>query len=181
MSQAVVRLRAESSPAEYLGPAEVTEVTVPELQVRLESGATVRAVMALALPYAPALGDVLLVIGRAERHYVIGVLAGSGRTSLAFQGDVDVAAIGGALNLSGDRGVSLRGPEVSLEADKLTMFGDALVQKFASVVQRVTSLLRVHAGETQTLVDEASVTQAKSAVIQTEKTVTINGREIHLG
>jgi hypothetical protein len=112
---------------------------------------------------------------------VIGVLAGTGRTSLALTGDVDLAAIGGELRLSGDRGVSLRGPDVTIETDRLSMFADALVQKFATVVQRVTSVLRVHAGETQTLVDEASITQAKSAQIQTEKTITINGREIHLG
>ena len=56
-----------------------------------------------------------------------------------------------------------------------------VTQRFESVCQRVSALLRVHAGDAQTLVDRGTVTQAKRAAILTEETVTVNGREIHLG
>ena len=170
------------SEEQYLGPGEVVEAHPDNVRVRLPSSdLEVEARMALAIPYEPKRGDVLLVIGRDRDYYVIGVLAGSGRTLLSFQGDVHLEAVGGELALSGDRGVTVRGPEVSVESERVSMFGDALVQKFASVLQRVTSGFRTHAGEVQTLVDGPSITQANSAAIQTEKSVVINGREIHLG
>jgi hypothetical protein len=133
------------------------------------------------MPYTPAVGDLLLVIGRGAKHYAIGVLHGSGQTALTFQGDVELRSVNGTLSLAGDRGVEVRGPEVSVYTTALRMVARDVTQKFESVVQRVSALLRVHAGEAQTLVDGGSVTQAKRAVILTEETATINGREIHLG
>ena len=169
------------SPGDYLGPAEVTAVSGPTVHVELPDGRVVLAALALALPYEPVPGDVLLVIGRGEAHYVIGVLRGSGRTALAFHGDVELASLDGKVVVTGQRGVELRGPEVEVSAGKLRMVADAVVQRFASVCQRVTELLSVHAGQSHTLVDEGSFAQAKRAVIQTDETVTINGKEIHLG
>lgn len=166
---------------EYLGPAEVTEVRPHELIVSLSEGRSTRAELALALPYAPAVGDVLLVIGKASKYYAIGVLHGSGQTALAFQGDVQLRSMNGKLSLTGDRGVEIRGPELDLNTGTLRMVARDVLQTFASVYQRVSMLLRVHAGETQTLVDQSAFTQAKSATILTEDTVTINGREVHLG
>ena len=133
------------------------------------------------MPYAPVRGDVLLVIGKGATHYAIGVLVGSGRTALSFQGDVDVRAVDGKLGLIGDRGVHIRAPEIGVYTTALQMIARDVTQRFDSVCQRVVSLLRVHAGEAQTLVDGTSASQAKRTVILTEETVTINGREVHLG
>lgn len=166
---------------EYLGPAEVLEARAREAVVLLPGGATARAELAFAMPYAPAVKDVLLVIARGQRYYAIGVLQGSGRTDLSFQGDVELRFINGRLSLSGDLGVDVHGPEVSVYSTALRMIARDVTQKFESVFQRVSTLLRVHAGETQTLVDRGLMTQAKSAAILTEETVTINGREVHLG
>jgi hypothetical protein len=77
--------------------------------------------------------------------------------------------------------VEIRGSELDVQTGALRMVAREVLQKFDSVCQRVSSLLRVHAGETQTLVDEGAFTQAKSATILTEEVVTINGREVHLG
>ena len=166
---------------EYLGPAEVVEARPHEIVVSLPGGATARAEPAFTLPYTPVVDDVLLVIGRGAKHYAIGVLHGAGRTALTFQGDVELRSINGRLSLSGDRGVDVRGPEVDIYAAALRMVARDVTHKFESLCQRVTSLFRVHAGETQTLVDGPAVTQAKRAAILTEETVTINGREVHLG
>jgi hypothetical protein len=166
---------------EYLGPAEVVEVRAHEVLVSLPESGTVAAALAFAMPYAPATGDVLLVIGRGGKHYAIGVMHGAGKTAFTFQGDVDLRSANGKLSLSGDRGVEVRGPEVDIYTTALRMVARDVTHKFDSLCQRVTSLFRIHAGETQTIVDEGSVTQAKRAAILTEETVTINGREVHLG
>jgi Protein of unknown function (DUF3540) len=166
---------------EYLGPASVTEVHPHELVVTLPDGAATRAALALALPYSPVVGDVLLVIGRASKYYAIGVLQGSGETAMVFQGDVQLRSSNGRLTLTGDRGVDIRGAELEIQTGALRMLAREVVQRFDSVCQRVTALIRVHAGETHTFVKEGALTQANSATILTEEAVTINGREIHLG
>jgi hypothetical protein len=182
MSGAAARkIHPLKEPQEYLGPAEVVEVRPHEVVVSLPDGGTASAQLAFAMPYAPAVADVLLVIGKGGQHYAIGVLHGTGTTALAFQGDVELRSVNGRLSLAGDNGVELRGPEVDVYTTALRMVARDVTHKFESLVQRVSSLLRVHAGESQTIVDGASVTQAKRTAILTEETVTINGREIHLG
>jgi Protein of unknown function (DUF3540) len=180
MSNAASRF-IELPQADYLGPADVVEVHAHEVLVTLRGGARVSAELALALPYQPAPGDVLLVTGRAGEHYVIGVLRGTGRTSLAIQGDVEVRAVGGSLDLSGDRGVRIHGPEVQLYAGKLRTVAGAVVEQFTSLCQRVSSLLSVHAGQKHTVVDDDTIEKARSATLLTDETVTINGKQIHLG
>lgn len=166
---------------DYLGPAEVVEAGDGEVCVALEDGTVARVRAAFAVPYEPAVGDVLLVIGRADAHYAIGVLRGSGKVTLSFEGDVEVRSIGGKLTLSGGKGVEVSGPEVDVQAGKIRIFAEAMVQKLGSLHQRIRALLSVHARESHTVVDEGSHAQSKSAVIVTEETVTINGKQVHLG
>jgi hypothetical protein len=172
--------QAIASISDYLGPAEVTEAGAA-LEVELPGGRRVQPTLALALPYAAERCDVLLVIGRHDAHYVIGVIRGQGRTALAFTGDVELSSLDGKVIVTGQRGVELHGPEIALTAGKLRMVADAMVQRFTSVYQRVSELLSVHAHESHALVDEGSFVQAKRSVLQTEETVTIHGKEIHLG
>ena len=185
MSSNVVRLSERAAPhvEDYLGPADVVRVDGPAIHVSLPPEGdprVVRAELALAFPYEPALGDTLLVIGKGDAHYVIGVLRGAGRSVLSLPGDIGLHA-GGELRLSGDKGVRIDGPEVEIQAGKLRLLADGVVQRFTTMYQRVTEMLSVHAGEAHTLVEGASCTQARTAAIVTEGTVTINGEEIHLG
>lgn len=165
----------------YLGPAEVTHVRPHELELRLPTGAAVRARVALGYAYEAQKGDEVLAIGEGQAHYVIGILASRGRAVMAFPGDVELRAVGGALRLTGDLGVAIEGREVSITAGALRMAAGAVVQRFTSLRQKVTELFRVEAGQAQTIVEGASVSQSKSATIVTEEKVSINGREIHLG
>lgn len=165
----------------FLGPARVVEVAGATVIVDLRPGRVVSAIMALAFPYVPSVDDVLLVIGRGEEHYVIGVIKGSGKTSLAFQGDVDLSASAGVLTLSSDKAVKLSGPEVQVQARELRAYAGEVIGKFTSVVQRVAESLHLRAGSTQTVVRDSAVTTAKTATILTEETMTINGQAIHLG
>lgn len=185
MTQAARKIRELPVPGlqpdDYLGPGLVVAVEPHETEVEIRGGERVRARMALAFPYAPEPGDELLVIGRGEDHYVIGVLRGTGRVALTFQGAVDVRAQGGPLTLSSDQAVAIRGPELEVEAGKLRMIAGSAVQKFTSLYQRVREALSVHAGQSHTVVDDRSFMTAKNASIVTEEAMNINGSEIHLG
>lgn len=166
---------------DYLGPAVVIEVRGRKVEIELPGGEHRIATLALAYLYEPVPGDVLLVIGKPAGWYGIGVLHAAGRAVLAFHGDVDVRSVDGTLTLSGAKGVKVEGAEVEVHTRKLKMVADAVVQRFTSVYQRVSDLLNVHAGKSHTVVDGTSVAQSESATILTKDTMTINGKEIHLG
>lgn len=180
----VAKLFNEPTPMpsdEYLGPARVLEVETSALRVELPGGVIARAELALAFPYEPAPEDVVLVIGKGKSRYVIGVLRGSGRTVLSIEGDVALRAVGGALSLSGDKGVNVEGPEFAVSVGKIRMVADSIAQKFTTAYQHVRSLLGVRAGETHTVVDGAVFSRSKNSTILTEEKMAINGKEIHLG
>jgi hypothetical protein len=183
MSNVAVLRNERTAPArDYLGPADVTEVGSPlEVTIRLPAGAVTQARLALAFTYEPRPGDVVLVIGNADGHYVIGVLQGTGKATLAIPGDVEIRAVGGELVLTGDKGVRVEGAEVEVRTGKLEMLAGAVVQRFSALRQHITDLWSVRAGQTHTIVDESMHQQSKSATILTEDKVTINGRAIHLG
>jgi hypothetical protein len=164
----------------HLGPAEVISATLPRISVKLAGGRIVEAELALAFPYQPVPGDMALVIGDGSAHYVIGVLRGSGRTLVDLPGDVDIRA-SGKLRLSGDAGVEIQSPSVSIEAGKLSLLAGAVVHRFRSLRQRVVELVSLHAGATHTVVEGSTHAQSKTATILTQEKVSINGREVHLG
>ncbi|MEP7125731.1 MAG: DUF3540 domain-containing protein [Byssovorax sp.] len=166
---------------DYLGPAHVVSASGRELSLELPSGQAVAATLAVAFPYEAQTGDVLLVIARGESYYGIGVLHGTGRTQLTFHGDVELRSEGGAVRISGEKGVAIEGPELDVRVGAVRLLADTLTQRVASIYQRVTSLLSVHARESHTSIDESSFTKAKSAAILTEETMSINGKQIHLG
>jgi Protein of unknown function (DUF3540) len=171
----------ESGGRRYLGPAEVTRVSPHEVEVRLDGDRLVRARLAIGYPYDPQRGDTVLVIGDAGGHYVIGVLHGTGKTALEIPGDVELRAVGGTLRLSGDKGVEIAAPELSVRVDRLRTLAGSVVERFTSLSQRVAELLSVHAGQRHTVVDGSSHEQSKSATLLTEEKMTINGKAIHLG
>jgi hypothetical protein len=166
--------------SDYLGPATVVAARGSAVDVELPGGDVAQARLALAYPYQPVAGDVLLVIGRGDACYVIGVLEGTGATVLSFPGAVELRARG-ALTLAGGEGVQIEGPEVGVDAGKLRVMAGTVVEKFGSLYQRVSAMLSVRAEEAETIIDKGSLTRAKSATILTEETMTINGKQIHLG
>lgn len=166
-----------------LGPATVLRQRgAGVVEVRLERGpGTALARFAMPIPYEPCVGDSLLVIGSADGHYVIGVLAGAGQARLEVDGDLSLRAVGGALHLRADKGVHVEAPEISLLGRKVGMVAERLVQRFTHVHQRVAELFELSAGESKTTVEGAHMTQAKSATVLTKEAVVINGKAVHLG
>jgi hypothetical protein len=165
----------------YLGPATVTEAAAAVLLAKLPNGEVVRPRLALAFPFVPAAGDTLLVVGQADRYFVIGVIESTGRTELRFRGDVELRAVDGTLELHGERGVSLHGPEIDLKTRKLGVVADKVTEAFGTVFTRVKALLSVHTGETDTVVHGEWSSRSERAAITSQEVVSVNGKEVHLG
>jgi len=165
----------------FLGPARVLELLGATPRVELPDGTRVRAEAALAFPYAPAVGDELLVIGKGDRHYIIGVLKAGGEVTLRFQGNVDLHAVGGALRLRGDREVSVDAPRTDIRTGRLEVIADSVVERLGSLYQRVKESVRLHAGDRLDLIDRDWHSRAERMSVTTRGTVAINGKEVHLG
>jgi hypothetical protein len=181
IESALLRTKDDAGQAPRLFQGIVTSISKADVTVALGNGREVSATFALALPYAACEGDLLLLIGDQAGYFVIGVVSGQGKTSLEMQGNVSLRAVGGQLDLTGDEGVRVRGPSVEVHADKLRTVARSVVEMFQTFHQHVAELLHVQAGQQVSIVDEGSYQQAKTTAIQTEETVTINGKEIHLG
>ncbi|MEZ4313530.1 MAG: DUF3540 domain-containing protein [Polyangiaceae bacterium] len=164
----------------WLGPATVVSAGVGSVELCLATGARTSAQLALAVPYEPVADDVVLAIGNADGFWVIGVVHGKGQTRMEVQGDLEVRATG-ALRLTGEAGVEVKGPEVSIVAGKLRSMARAATQSFENLYQRVSELWSVQAGSRHTVVEGESHEQAKSATVLTEEKMTINGKAIYLG
>jgi hypothetical protein len=176
-----------AAPALYLGPALVLALPASPASGRLDvqlaeaPGTRVSAQLALPIPYRPALGDLLLVVGRGERHYAIGVLAGTGTTSLSFPGDVELRALGGELQLTGDAGIKLRSPETTIETGVLRTVATEVSERATRAFRWIRETLHVRAGASRSVVEGDDVRQAKRATILAEEVVKIDGGQVQLG
>lgn len=177
----VGELDAEALGGRYLGPATVTSTGAASLEARLPTGETIEPKMALAYPFVPAENDSLLVIGGGGRYFVIGVIESTGETLLRFRGNVTVRSVEGALDLHGEHGVELRGPQIALETKKLSVIADKATEVFGTLFTRVKELMSVHAGESDAVVHGQWSNRSKRAAITSEEVVSINGKEVHLG
>lgn len=164
-----------------LGPATVVGVVGAGLRVQRDDGSHGLAQLAVAFPYQPSLGDIVLVICEGERTYVIGVLHQRGGTTLEFSGDVDIRSRDGKVRLRGEEGVELEGPTVDVNTGKLRVVAEAALHTFGWLRQRIRESWDVQAGESRTVVDGTATTQAQEARIVTRGKVAIHGKAVHLG
>lgn len=162
----------------YVGPATVVETGPDRLLVR-GPGGTRPARTALAVPYDPVAGDVVLVI-EGEETYVIGVLSGRGLTRIDAPGDLAIRA-GGAVTVLGGSAVSLNAPQVALKASRLEFAAERLFARFGDVYQWVRGALRTVAGRTRTVSQGTVSVRAQRIVETAEGDVRIDGRQVLLG
>lgn len=168
-------------PASYLGPARVLSFDASSAEVLLGDATPATVRFAFSTPYHPTPGDELLVIGQEGAFFAIGVLAGHGKTELALQGDVELRAVGGALRLTGDRGVSVHGPEVTLQTGALKTFAKSISEKSDTAFRWVRGLLTQRAGESHTVVDGEDYSRADTRVSLAAKVNKIDGGSVQLG
>jgi hypothetical protein len=174
-------LDADALDGRYLGPATVTRTGAATLEARLPSGETIRPKLALAFPFVAAEGDSLLVIGQDARYFVIGVIESTGETQLRFRGNVELRSVDGTVEIEGEHGVELRGPEIDIRTRKLNVVADKATEVFGTVFTRVKELLSVHTGSTDAVVHGQWSNRSKRASITSEEVVSVNGKQVHLG
>lgn len=156
-----------------LGPATVLEVVAD--RVRLDRG---WAQLALAHPYRPEPGDIVLAIGE-EEIYVIGVLSGRGKTVFEVQGDLELRA-SGRLSLSAAE-VETVARQASVRAETVETTAQASFGRFEERHEWVTDSIHTTAGRVRTVVEGEASTQAKRIVETADEEVKIDGRQILLG
>lgn len=153
-----------------LGPATVVE-TVGDRVRLVREGGEAWAELALAFPYDPVPGDVVLAIGE-EEVYIIGVLRGRGRTVFRTPGDLELEA--------GGR-ISIRGTELRIETDKVETIARTVFERCLHAYRWVKETLQTRAGRTRTVVDGHCTLRAERIVEIARKDVKIDGEKIHLG
>lgn len=163
-----------------LGPAVVLGAEGRRLQLVFEEE-TVWADNALAFPYQPAEGDVVLATGREGAFYVIGLLQPKGEVTLHFPGDVRFSAAQGRIVFDSGRGLELNAPQIRVHSGKFELFAETLVERLGNVYRKVKGLLQTCAGRRRTVVEGTSYEQAERAVLLADKDVKIDGEKIHLG
>lgn len=164
----------------YLGAGTVVRTVAGNTVVSLEDETEVEARMALAFPYDPVEGDDLLVIGRGDRHFVIGVLRTSGEINLRFNGDVRLEAER-ELRLQADGDIELTAKNIAIRVHKMKLVADTLVETARELYQTVRDNWRTQAGEREETTTGEWVSRSKKANLTTAEEVTINGREVRLG
>jgi len=164
----------------YLGPARVCQVAAN--QVRLEfPDALPWATLALAYPYQPAIGDMVLAAGQGQNWYVIGVLQGTGKTRFLVPGDFEVLAPKGHIRLMAGRGIQVKGAEVKITAGKLELVARRVIEHFTDAARWIKDTWSLRAGRARTEIESDYQVKAKRIIARAEDDVRIDGDKIHLG
>jgi hypothetical protein len=163
-----------------LRPARVVRTERHRVQLELP-GELVWAAMALAFSYEVVSGDTVLAIGQNGEWYVIGVLQGSGKTTITVPGDFSIRAPLGVIELTAARGVKIKSPSVQVIAGRLEMLARSLVERFDHATRRVVGTLQVSSGRLRTRVSGPYDLKAERILERAEGDVKIDGREIKLG
>lgn len=166
--------------ATYLGPATVANAGAGRAKVELPDGRFAWAQVALAFPYQPVADDVVLAIGRDDDWYVIGVLKGTGPTTLTVPGDLTLAAPRGKVVVEG-AAVELRSPDVKIAADRLETVAKTVLERFATATRWVKETFQLRVGRWRTRVDGTYTLQADRIREVAERDVKIDGERINLG
>jgi hypothetical protein len=170
----------DNATSTYLGPARVAEVADRRARLLLHDQ-EFWAVVALAFPYQVTVGDTVLVIGQDDGWYVIGVLRGSGKTTLTVPGDLELRAPHGAIELHAARRVCLRGPVVRLAAGRLELVARSAWERFTRAARWVQETFRVQADRVLTNAHSEYRLKAGSIKEKADGFVQIDGEKILLG
>ncbi len=164
----------------YLGPARVIGVADRKAKLRLHDQ-EFWADVALAFPYELSVEDVVLTINQDTHWYVIGVLQGTGKTTLTVPGDLALKAPQGSIELEAGKQVSIQGPLVRLNAGRLEIFAKSAWEKFTKVTRWVKEACKVHAGRFLTRTDGEYRLRAGTIKEKAVGDVRIDGTKINLG
>jgi hypothetical protein len=128
-----------------------------------------------------AIGDTVLAIGEQGSWYAIGVLQGTGATTLAVPGDLNIRAPRGSIELSAVRGIRIKSPRVDITAKKLQVAARAILERFTEATRCVKQTFRLRIGRFRTRVGSIYDLKADRILERAEADIKIDGRKIHLG
>jgi hypothetical protein len=164
----------------YVGPARVIDVN-PSTALLALAGREIQAHLALGSLYEPVPGDVVLVLGHGDNYYVIGVLQGRGPTRIHVQGDLELRAPRGRIELFAGREIQFRTPRLALKVMSFELVARKVVERVGSIVQRVKDAVQLRAGRTSTTIDGDCHLRAKRVVTLASGEVRLDGSRIDLG
>lgn len=164
----------------YVGPARVIESDGTRVRLAVP-GQEVRALLALPCHYEPSVDDTVLAVGQGEDYYVIGVLHGTGKTTIDVPGDLSLRAPSGAISLFSTRQIRVEAPRVTLKAAKLSIIATSIREKFTRACRWVHESLKVQAGRMRTIAEEEYEVTAGRIVERASADVRIDGEEINIG
>ncbi len=179
-------------------PARVARVEGGAVLLQLEKDpppAQVWAASALAHMYTPREGDRVLALAasaptstddtaceaEASPWYIIGVLETTGPTEITATGDLRLRSLSGSVELTGARGVAVRGPLLSITVDTVQTVARTITENCVEALRWIKDRLDVRAGRSQTTVDGLCRTKAERLIVRTEREIKLDGDTIHLG
>ncbi len=142
----------------------------------------VHARLALFVPYQPSVGDVVLVHGRHEELYVIGLLEGSPTWAWNAKGRLRIAARNGRLHLHGRDGVSVSGETIRIRArEELNLAATRTHEAFQRLERRVRGSYAVFAHELVDRSDAQWFVRAKRVAVKVNEAMFINSEVVRAG
>jgi hypothetical protein len=182
MDPGAAALAARTAPpaGRHLGPAEVLAVAGRRVHLALPEGRA-WAVMATAQAYEPVAGDTVLAIGEGGAWYVIGIIEGTGRTTVTVPGDLTFHAPRGAITLKAGRGLRLEGAVVRILGERLVLAAGRLAERFETVRRHVRGLVDTRAGEARLMVEGDLRLSARRIAARAAEDVRLDGEQIKLG
>ncbi|HZE99413.1 MAG TPA: DUF3540 domain-containing protein [Planctomycetota bacterium] len=162
-----------------VGPARVTSVQDGVVHLSTPTG-PVDASLALACPYSPHRGDLVLLLRSEKVAYIVGVLKTVGPMRLDLPGDVVLRA-GGRLRLAGGEAVEIEAPEIRLRADRVETTARAVFERVVDAYRWARGVAQTTAGRVRTLVSGTASLQAERITESASKDVRIDGERINIG
>ncbi len=164
----------------YLGPARVRRIVGTRIQLEFPDESP-WALLALAYPYQPVVGDTVLAAGQGENWYVIGVLQGTGKTTLMVPGDFAIMAPRGHVSIIAGKGFQVKSPEVKITAGKLELAAKRVMEHFVDATRWVKETFQIRAGHVRTDVEGDYQVRATRINERAVEDVRIDGEKINLG
>ena len=164
----------------YLGPAIVLKTDRSMLLLALPED-NIWAQNAVSFPYQAEPGDKVLVIGRGDAFYVIGVLEGTGKTVFSAPGDLEIKAPRGKIDLVSSEGLNIRTSEMNVVSNRIEFVARSILEKYDNAKCWVRQAFHLRAGSARTVVESTYKVKAKRIVEKAKGEFKIDGEMIHLG
>jgi len=163
----------------FFGPARIVEIDGKRVQVETPD-AFPWARVAVVHCYRPTVGDQVVVAGRGEEWFVIGVLDAKGPTVFTAPGDMEFHAPRGNMKFQASERLQLRARMLDLMGETVEVAAKTLVQTAQEILTWARKGLRLRSESMRTDVEKLSHHKAGEIVQDAKGDARINAKTIHL-